>query len=166
MRITYQATYDIETGQLESWTGDLGYTGQVAQCKGSHSSAEQTAADSQRAMENQLMQQQLAMQQKQLADVNAVADPIIAAGGLAPGIQAALTSLAMNQLPQDFQNTMAGANTAMLRRGITGGNMAGSGDIARSYGQLGAMQDIAKSNLLSKIQLQEQAVREQMLGPQ
>jgi len=171
MRITYKAVYDIETWELLEWEGDPCYCGPIELVKGSHSSAEQSNADQQRAMENNLTQQQLAMQQqqfqmqqKQLDSVNATVDPIIAAGGLAPGVQSALTAQLMNTIPQQFQNVAGNINNSLVARGITGGGMAGSGDIARDFGALGAAQAGMQQQGLTDIQLQKQQGLMQALG--
>lgn len=164
MRVITFAQMDIETLRWER-VESYEYDGPWQMCKGDNSKAEQAAADAQRAQQNQLMQQQLQMQMQQLQGVNSVLDPIIQAGGMSPGQESALTSLAINQLPQDFRQTQGAINQSLVARGISGGaGGAGSGDIARNFGQLGAMEDYMKGTALSNIQVQKQQQLMQALG--
>lgn len=133
-------------------------------CSGGNSKAEMQQADSQRAQENTLMQQQLQMQMDQIAGVNSILDPIISAGGMLPSQQSALTSLALNNVPQQFNNVAGQINQNLVARGITGGSNAGSGDIARNFAQLGAMEAGLQQQSLSQIQLQKQQQLMQALG--
>lgn len=156
MKITTKITFDIENWAVleHEW---FEYRGSVAVCKGGASRAEQAAADQQRATQNQLAQQQLNMQMGQLNSVNSTLDPMIANGGLAPGVQNAMTSLVMNQLPQTFNQAQGQINNNLVARGITGGQMgAGGGAAAQQYGQLAAMQGALQQQGLSNIQLQKQ----------
>lgn len=133
--------------------------------KGSASKAEQAAADQQRSLQNQLTQQQLAMQQKQLGDVNAVADPMIARGGMSEAQEAAMRSLLINSLPQQFAGLQGQINNQLVSRGISGGQTgAGSGDIARQFGGLGAMEAGLQQQGLSNIELQKAAQLQGLLG--
>lgn len=158
-----RAVLDIDTMAWEH-VERVPYYGPWAKCKGDHSAQEQQNADAQRAQENALMQQQLQMQQQQISGVNAALDPIIAAGGMSPQQQAALTNVAYGQLAQDFKNTNANLNNQLVSRGMTGGQMAGSGGVAQGFGQLNAMEDYLKSQNLSQIQLQKQQQLMQALG--
>jgi len=133
-------------------------------CSGGNSKQEMQQADAQRAQENQLMQQQLQMQMDQIGGVNSILDPIISAGGMLPSQQSALTSLALNSIPQQFNNVAGQINQNLVARGITGGQNAGSGDIARNFGQLGAMEAGLQQQSLSQIQLQKQQQLMQALG--
>lgn len=133
-------------------------------CSGGNSKQEMQSADAQRAQENQLMQQQLQMQMDQIAGVNSILDPIISAGGMLPSQQSALTSLALNNVPQQFNNVAGQINQNLVARGITGGSNAGSGDIARNFAQLGAMEAGLQQQSLSQIQLQKQQQLMQALG--
>jgi hypothetical protein len=153
--ITTRVVFDIDGHILEhEW---YEYSGPVAEVKGGASRAEQAAADQQRQAQTNLMQQQLNMQMGQLNAVNQTVDPMIAKGGLAPGVENAMTSLVMNQLPQTFNNMQGQINNSLVQRGITGGQMgAGSGDVARNYGQLGAMQAAMQQQGLGNIQLDKQ----------
>lgn len=117
--------------------------------KGGHSSAEQSNAD-------QIRQQQFNLMQQQLQGVNNILDPLIAAGGMTPQQQQSMTAIALNDIPQQFQGVQGNINNQLVARGITGGQMGGSGDIARNFGQLGAMEAGLQQNALSNIQLQKQ----------
>ena len=125
--------------------------------KGDHSSREQSNADA-------IRQQQFDLMQQQLSGVNSILDPIISAGGMLPSQQSALTSIALNDIPQQFQGVQGNINNQLVARGITGGNMAGSGDVARDFGRLGAMEAGLQQNALSNIQLQKQQQLMQALG--
>ena len=104
--------------------------------KGGNSKAEMGRANQLEDQRNQLLQQQLQMQQKQLAMVNPSLSAIIQAGGMLPAQQAAMTSNALNQIGAGEQQAIGAINQNLVARGITGGGMAGSGDIARNYGAL------------------------------
>lgn len=129
----------------------------VAGGKGDHSAAEQQSADAIRQKELSLSQQQLNMQLGQIGSVNKVLDPMIAAGGLSPQVEAALRTNALNQIPANFQSLTGQISNQLAARGISGGQYAGgSGDIARNFGQLGAMQNYLQSQALSNVQLDKQ----------
>lgn len=133
--------------------------------KGSASKAEQQAADARTKSQDDLAKGQLAMQQKQLSDVNAVADPMIARGGMSAEQEAALNSILMNSLPQQFNNVQGQINNNLVARGITGGQQgAGSGDVARQFGSLGAMEAGLQQQGMSNIQLQKAAQLQGLLG--
>lgn len=156
MRIYTKVIRDIETWDLLH-AEYFEYSGPVEWCKGGASKAEQAAADQQRAMQNQLTQQQLNMQMGQLASVNKTLDPMIANGGLAPGVESAMTSQVMNNIPAQFRGVQGNINNQLVARGITGGQAgAGGGDVARQFGQLGAMQSAMQQQGLTDIQLQKQ----------
>lgn len=161
--INTRVVIDMESGKVLERHG-YWYVGQVAHCKGDHSSAEQAAADAQRAEENAIMQQQLGLQMKQINAVNSVLDPIIQAGGMTPQEQAAMQGIAINQLPQDFNQLFGNVSQQLAARGISGGQNAGGGQIASQYGSLGAMEDFMKSNLLENVQLQKANLLRQALG--
>jgi hypothetical protein len=111
------------------------------------------------------MRQQLGLQMGQINQVNSVIDPMIAEGGMSPGEESALTSLAVNQLPQDFRQTEGMINQNLAARGISGGTGgAGSGDIGRQFGNLGAMEDYLKNTALTNVQLQKASQLRNLLG--
>jgi len=122
-----------------TWGGS-GYDAYDGVMKGGHSAAEQSNADSLRKEEFALMGKQLALQQGQFDAVNAAVNPIIAAGGMSPQQQASETAMFMNNLPAQFRGLEGNINQQLVARGMTGGGMAGSGDVARNFGSLGAME--------------------------
>lgn len=163
LQIITCAVFDDE-GRLIS-TEMREYSGPVAECKGGASKAEQANADALRAREADLMGQSLNAQLKQLDAVNSVVDPMIAQGGMSQEQQAAMTSLLMNQLPQTFNNIQGQINQNLVARGISGGPTgAGSGDIARNFGQLGAMEGQIQQQGLANIQLQKAQQLQNLLG--
>lgn len=127
--------------------------------KGGHSSAEQSNAD-------QVRQQQFNLMQQQMQSVNSVLNPLIANGGMMPAQQQALTAIALNDIPQQFQGVAGNINNQLVARGITGGQMAGSGDIARNFAGLGAMEAGLQQNAMSNIQLQKQQQLMSAIGMQ
>src|SRR5271166_4320402 len=125
--------------------------------KGDNSQAEMQRANDISSQQLATQQQQLAMQQQQISAVNAQLDPMIAQGGMSQAQQAALTSIMMNQLPAQFNNAAGQINQNLAARGISGGQYgSGSGDIARDFGSLGAMEAGMQAQGLSNIQLQKQ----------
>jgi hypothetical protein len=142
-----------ETLMRENW---LGFTVHVHH-KGGNSQAEMNRA-------NNISDQQLALMQKQLGMVDPSLQKIIAAGGMLPGTQSAMTSIAMNSLPAQYQNLTGQLSNQLVQRGVTGGGMAGGGDIARTFGALGSAEANQQSNLLSNIQLEKAQGLNQALG--
>jgi len=141
------------------------YSGTVAECKGGHSSSEQQQADKLRTQEFELTQQQLGLQNQVLGGVSSQLNQIIQSGGMSPQQQAALTSLAMNNLPAQYAGLQGQISNQLTARGISGGQFgAGSGDIARQFGALGAMEAGQQQQALSNIQIQKQQQLMQALG--
>lgn len=104
--------------------------------KGGNSQAEMRNADQVEAQRNQLMQQQLQLQQRQLAMVNPSLQAILQNGGMLPAQEAAMRSAAFNEIGAGENQAIGAINQSLVARGITGGGMAGSGDIARNFGAL------------------------------
>ena len=104
--------------------------------KGGNSQQEMTRANQLSQQQLALQQQQFGLQQQQLGMVNPVLQQIISAGGMLPAQEAAMRSAAMAQTGAGEQQAIGGINEALQARGITGGGMAGSGDVARNYGAL------------------------------
>lgn len=159
MWINRTVTIDIETG-IPLYRDRYWYEGSVEMCKGGQSKAAAAAAQQQANQNNAIsqqqldqMRQQLGMQQGQLSKVNASIDPIIANGGLSPEAEASMRSIALNTLPQQYNNLYGVLNNSLVQRGITGGGNAGSGDIARGFGAIGAQEAGQQANLLSQIPL-------------
>lgn len=106
---------------------------------------------------NSVAAQQLALQQKQLAQYNDYMKQILAGGGYLPGVKAALTSTAIQQIPGAYQNIAKAMQTQALTRGTQGGGaQPGSGLGASGYGQLLSAEEQAKSNSLNQITSQGQ----------
>lgn len=123
--------------------------------KGGNSQAEMARANTISDQQLGLMRQQLSMQQQQLNMVNPSLQAIIQNGGMLPAQQAAMTTQAMQGLGGQYKNLQGQLSQQLQARGITGGDMAGGGDIARSFGSLGAMEAGQQSDLLNQIQLQK-----------
>jgi hypothetical protein len=131
------------------------YVGEVHYCKG-EAKKQMDIENQQMQMQNQLQQQSLANQQKQQGMVNPAVASIIANGGLSPEAEASLRSTAMNTLPQSYNSLYGNLSNQLVQRGITGGGMAGSGDIARNFGALGSQEAGQQAQLLSQIPLQKE----------
>lgn len=138
----------METGEVLS-RSTVEYDGPWELCKGGNSKAEMNQA-------NKLERQQLDLMQKQLGMVNPTLQKLIANGGMTPETQAALTSLTMNQLPASYNNLEGQLSNQLTQRGVTGGQNAGGGDIARTFGALGSQEAQAQQAGLSNIELQKQ----------
>jgi len=104
--------------------------------KGGNSQKQMNLADQQLQQQNNLMQQQLQMQQNQLGMVNPSLQSIIANQGMLPAQEAAMRSAAMAQTGAQEQQAIGAINQNLVARGITGGNMAGGGQIASNYAAL------------------------------
>ncbi len=165
MRIYTKIVYDKNIQLIEAECDWYEYFGKINHCKGNASKNEQSAADTQRTQENQLMQQQLAMQQQQLAGVNAVADPAIAAGGMFPGQEAAMTSLLTNNLANTYRQGIGNVNQGLVARGLSGGQGgAGGGAVAGNLGMMSAMLGNQQQQGLSDIQLAKAQQMQGLLG--
>lgn len=145
---------DIATGRVIE-CDSLAYEGAWELAKGGNSQSEMQQANQVSQQQLQLQQQQLQMQQKQLGMVNPSLQAIISNGGMLPAQQAAMTTQAMNGLGQQYQNLYGSLSSTLAARGLTGGQNAGGGGIAASFGALGAQQAGQESQLLNDIQLQK-----------
>ena len=130
----------------------LGFTVHVHH-KGGNSQQEMKNANQLSQQQLDIMKQQLSMQQNQLGMVNPSLNAIIQNGGMLPAQQSAMTSLAMNSLPQTYNNAIGAINQDLVQRGIAGGGMAGGGGAARDFGQLFSQMGNQQQNMLSNIQL-------------
>lgn len=131
---------------------------------GSNSKQEQQAADQTRQQELNLMQQQLQRQMDQVSQVNSVLDPIISNGGTTPSEESATRSQLMDSLPAQFRSAKGQINQDLVARGIVGGTNAGSGDIARNFGQLDAMEAGLQQRGMTDILLQKANLLRQALA--
>ncbi len=138
-RFAHAIVVDSETLQVISadWHD---YDGPVALAKGNPSTQQLAIENTQMQNQNQLQQQQLSMQQGQLAQVNPALQAMIANGGLTPQALAALRANTINALPAQYNNLYGQIGQQLTARGVTGGQNAGGGDIARQFGSLGAQE--------------------------
>lgn len=154
---------DISTGaRLEC--DSFSYDGPWALAKGGNSTNEMNRANTLSDQQQALMQQQLAMQRQQFDMVNPSLRAIIANGGMLPQQEAAMRSQAMQGLGQNYSQLQGQLSSALVARGVTGGGNAGGGDIARSFGSLGAMEAGQQSSLMNQIQLAKGQGLEQAMG--
>jgi len=144
-RYSHKTVIDIETGAILS-AEYFEYGGPVEFCKGGSSQQEMDRA-------NQLQDQQLQMLQNQLNMANPSLNSIIQNGGMTPEQEAAMKSIALNSLPQTYNNAVGQINNALVARGVTGGNMAGGGGIAKGFESLFQQEGKQQSDLLSQIQV-------------
>ena len=101
---------------------------------------------------NQIAQQQLQMQQQYLAKYNDYVSKLLQGGGYLPGVREALTSTAINQVPQAYGNIAKNLQTAAMARGLAGGgNLPGGGGYLAGYGNLLSQEEQAKASLLNNI---------------
>lgn len=146
---------DMETGTvLERIT--VPYDGPWAECKGGLN-AQRERENKQQDMFNSLLKEQLAI-------TNPTLKQIIANGGMLPQQEAAMNSLAMNTLPKAYQDLYGSLSNSLVARGVTGGQNAGGGEIARQFGALGAEEASQQANLLSAIQVQKGNQLQSALG--
>lgn len=154
-QVVTKVVWDMETMQV-TYRETVPYYGEWALCKGGNSKAEMRRA-------NQLSEQQQAQQRmefdlrnKQLSMVNPQIEKLLANGGMTPETEAALRSIAMNTLPETYNDLYGDLSQQLTRRGISGGEFAGSGDVARQYGALGSRLAGDQAKLLSQIPLQKE----------
>lgn len=152
LRVSTRVVLDITSLQVLERDSYL-YDGPWELAKGGNSQQEMTNANQLSQQQLQIMQQQLAMQKQQLGMVNPALNSIIQSGGMLPAQEAAMRTQAMQGLGQQYSNLQGQLSQQLTARGITGGGMAGGGDIARSFGSLGAMEAGQQSSLLNEIQL-------------
>jgi hypothetical protein len=112
----------------------------------------------QQATNNQVAQQQLAIEKGIIQQYqNQFLAPLQAGGGYLPGVKQALTSEAIQSVPQNY----AGASQQLLstlgsRGAAGGGSQPGSGLLGAGLGQLYASEANQRSNLLNQITAQGQ----------
>ena len=111
----------------------------------------------QMAINNRIAQQQLDMQQQQLAKYNDYVAKILAGGGYLPGVKQALSSEAIQSVPQSYNQISQQLMTSLGSRGSAGGgSQPGSGLLGQGLGQLYSAEETQKSNLLNNIVSQGQ----------
>src|SRR6267154_767297 len=132
--------------------------------KGGNSQQEMSRANQLSDQQVGIMRDQLAMQKNQLNMVNPSLNAIIQSGGMLPQQQAAMTTQAMQGLGGQYKNLQGQLSQQLQARGITGGGMAGGGQIAQQFGSLGAMEAGQQSDLLNQIQLAKGQGLMQALG--
>lgn len=129
---------------LDAWCIEYAKNLPVPVCKGE--------AAQQMKINNQIAQQQLAIQQAQLAKYNDYVKQILAGGGYLPGVKQALTSEAIQSVPQNYNQIAQQLMTTLGSRGAAGGGtQPGSGLLGRGLGQLFSSEEATKSNLLNQI---------------
>lgn len=151
-RVYTKIVTDILTGEVIERVG-YDYDGPWAEAKGGNSTAEMQRANQLSQQQLQQQQQQFQLQQQQLGMVNPSIQAIIQNGGILPAQQAAMTSQALNGLGSQYQNLYGNLSQSLAARGITGGQNAGAGALAQSFGSLGAQEAGQQSQLLNQIQL-------------
>src|SRR5213082_1805603 len=154
MRVSTRVVLDIATLQVIE-RDSYDYDGPWDYLKGGNSQQEMSRANSLSDQQIGIMRDQLAMQKQQLALVNPSLQALIQNGGMMPGQEAAMRTQAMQGLGQNYQQLQGQLAHQLQARGITGGGMAGGGQIAQGFGQLGAMEAGQQSELLNQIQMQK-----------
>ena len=128
---------------------EIPYDGPWELCKG----------QSQQQMDtnNQIAKQQFAAQQQYLQQYNNYVNQLVQGGGYLPGVKSALTSEAINSVPQQYNQIAQQLQTNAASRGISGGgSQPGSGLSTAGLGSLYSAEEQQKSNLLNNITSQGQ----------
>jgi hypothetical protein len=146
--VNISAILDIESGE---WLYREHLTGPMIQCKGGNSQTAMTQETQQQTLQNTLAQQQLNLQQQQLGNFNNFLGQLQQGGGFMPGVQSALTSQALNSLPQQYNNLFGQLSNQLVQRGVIGGQNAGGGQVASQFGSLGSQEAGQQAQLLSQI---------------
>ena len=154
MRVSTRVVLDIATLQVIE-RDSYDYDGPWDYLKGGNSQQEMSRANSLSDQQIGIMRDQLAMQKQKLGMVNPSLQALIQNGGMMPGQEAAMRTQAMQGLGQNYQQLQGQLAQQLQARGITGGGMAGGGQIAQGFGQLGAMEAGQQSELLNQIQMQK-----------
>lgn len=138
--------------EFDAWLVEQAKNRPIGVCKGDNSKAQQ-------ALENQIAQRQLAMQEQTFNATFPTIQQIIAGRGLLPQEEAALNAHLINSLPQTYNNLYGQIGQQLTARGVTGGQNAGGGDIARTFGSLGASEaGQAQQGLFDIAQLKQQGL--------
>lgn len=121
--------------------------------KGGNSKAEMGKANQLSQQQLQLQNQNMQMQQQMMGVVNPQLQAMIQNGGMLPSQEAAMRSQALNGLASQYGNLYGNLSQTLAARGVTGGENAGGGALAASFGSLGAQEAGQQSQLLNQIQL-------------
>jgi hypothetical protein len=143
-----KVVWDMETLAVVEVV-EVPYDGPWALCKGQ--------SQQQMNINNQQAQQQFAMQQQYLNQYNNYVQQLVQGGGYLPGVRQALTSQAINSVPQNYNQVAQQLQTNAASRGISGGgSQPGSGLATSGLGALYSAEEQQKSNLLNNITAQGQ----------
>jgi hypothetical protein len=122
--------------------------------KGGSSKQQMKLADQLSQQRNQQAAANFAQQQAIMGGmVTPQLQQIIANQGMLPQTEAAMRTQALQGLGQQYSGLEGQLGQQLAARGLTGGNMAGGGDIARQFGSLFTTEAGQQSNLLNQIQL-------------
>lgn len=143
--------------EFDNWLIEQARSLPVPMNKGDNSKAQE-------AISNQIAQQQLNMQQNLMNMVSPTIKNIIAGGGMLPGQEATMNAIALNTTAQNYNNLYGKLGQELTARGVTGGQMAGGGDIARQFGALGAQEAGTATQALEGVQTAKMQGLESALG--
>lgn len=143
--------------EFDDWLIEQARSMPVPMNKGDNSKAQE-------AISNQIAQQQLNMQQNLMNMVSPTIKNIIAGGGMLPGQEATMNAIALNTTAQNYNNLYGQIGQQLTARGVTGGQMAGGGDIARQFGSLGAQEAGQATSALENVQMAKMQGLQSALG--
>lgn len=118
----------------------------------------------QEQISNQIAQQQLQMQQNVMNTVLPTIKNIIAGGGMLPGQESTMNAIALNTTAQNYNNLYGKLGQELTARGVTGGQEAGGGAIARQFGALGAAEAGQATTALENVQMAKMQGLQSALG--
>ena len=118
---------------FDNWLVEQARTMPCLMLKGSNSKHQE-------AISNIISQHALGRQDQLFNQVDPTVQQIIAGGGMLPGQESALRAQTINQLPQQYEQLFGKLGQQLTARGLTGGQMAGGGEVARQFGSLGAQE--------------------------
>lgn len=143
MSMKTKIVWDMETMAVVEVV-EVPYDGPWGLCKGE--------AAQQMKINNQIAAQQFAMQQQYLQKYNDYVNQLVQGGGYLPRVKQALTSEAIQSVPQNYNQVAQQLQTQLGSRGAAGGgSQPGSGLLGRGLGQLYSSEEQQKSNLLNNI---------------
>lgn len=123
--------------------------------KGDASKQQQALANKQLEMQNTLTKEQLGMQRDTLATVKGGVSQFLTpeGQGFDPKTLAAMQSLAMNQIPENFDAIRKQLMVNLAQRGAVGGNQPVAGSFLGNLGSLDAQEAQQRSSALQDIQV-------------